>query len=134
MAKVTGILGKKVGMTQLFDDKGDVHLNGRLTLGENTADNGGLKLAYIALMNIIGDTPVKPIDGFTPQQRFFIAYGQIWCQNVTDQQARVLAITDPHSPGRWRVNGVVENMPEFKKAFGCKPGQPMAPLNACRVW
>ena len=69
------------------DDKGEVHLNGKLTLGENTADNGGLKLAYMALMNIIGNTPVKPIDGYTPQQRFFLAYGQIWCQNVTDQQA-----------------------------------------------
>ena len=68
------------------DDKGEVHLNGKLTLGENTADNGGLKLAYMALMNIIGSTPVKPIDGFTPEQRFFLAYGQIWCQNVTDQK------------------------------------------------
>ena len=97
------------------DDKGEVHLNGKLTLGENTADNGGLKLAYMALTNIIGNTPVKPIDGYTPQQRFFLAYGQIWCQNVTDQQARVLAITDPHSPGtlagEW---GGAE--------FGCVPG------------
>jgi putative endopeptidase len=116
------------------DDKGEVHLNGRLTLGENTADNGGLKLAYIALMNIIGNTPVKPIDGFTPQQRFFIAYGQIWCQNVTDQQARVLAITDPHSPGRWRVNGAVQNSAGFQEAFGCKAGQPMVREPACRVW
>jgi len=116
------------------DDKGEVHLNGRLTLGENTADNGGLKLAYMALMNIIGNTPVKPIDGFTPQQRFFIAYGQIWCQNVTDQQARVLAITDPHSPGRWRVNGAVQNSAAFQEAFGCKAGQPMVREPACRVW
>ena len=116
------------------DDKGEVHLNGRLTLGENTADNGGLKLAYMALMNIIGSTPVKPIDGFTPQQRFFIAYGQIWCQNVTDQQARVLAITDPHSPGRWRVNGAVQNSAAFQEAFGCKAGQPMVREPACRVW
>ena len=116
------------------DDKGEVHLNGRLTLGENTADNGGLKLAYIALMNVIGNTPVKPIDGFTPQQRFFIAYGQIWCQNVTDQQARVLAITDPHSPGRWRVNGAVQNSAAFQEAFGCKAGQPMVREPACRVW
>jgi putative endopeptidase len=77
------------------DDKGEVKLNGRLTLGENTADNGGLKLAYMALTNIIGSTPVKPLDGYTPQQRFFIAYGQIWCQNVTDQQARKWAIIDP---------------------------------------
>ena len=116
------------------DDKGEVHLNGKLTLGENTADNGGLKLAYMALMNIIGSTPVKPIDGFTPEQRFFLAYGQIWCQNVTDQSARMLAITDPHSPGRWRVNGAVQNSAAFEKAWGCKPGQPMVRENACRVW
>ncbi len=116
------------------DDKGEVHLNGKLTLGENTADNGGLKLAYMALTNIIGNTPVKPIDGYTPQQRFFLAYGQIWCQNVTDQQARVLAITDPHSPGRWRVNGAVQNSAAFQEAFGCKAGQPMVSEKACRVW
>jgi putative endopeptidase len=116
------------------DDKGEVKLNGRLTLGENTADNGGVKLAYAALMNIIGSTPVKPIDGYSPPQRFFISYGQIWCQNVTDQQARKLAIIDPHSPGRWRVNGVVQNSAAFQEAFGCKAGQPMVRENACRVW
>ncbi len=116
------------------DDKGDVKLNGRLTLGENTADNGGVKLAYMALTNIIRNTPVRPIDGYTPQQRFFISYGQIWCQNVTDQQARKLAIIDPHSPGRWRVNGVVQNSAAFQEAFGCKAGQPMVSEKACRVW
>jgi len=116
------------------DDKGEVKLNGRLTLGENTADNGGLKLAYIALTSMIGNTPVKPIDGYTSQQRFFIAYGQIWCQNVTDQEARRLAIIDPHSPGRWRVNGAVQNSAGFQQAFGCKAGQPMVRENACRVW
>jgi putative endopeptidase len=116
------------------DDKGEVKLNGHLTLGENTADNGGVKLAYLALMNIIGNTPMKPIDGYTPQQRFFISYGQIWCQNVTDQEARRLAIIDPHSPGRWRVNGVVQNSAAFGEAFGCKAGQPMVRENACRVW
>jgi len=122
------------GFVAVKDDKGEVKLNGRLTLGENTADNGGLKLAYIALTNIIGNTPVKPIDGYTPQQRFFIAYGQIWCQNVTDQRARQLAIIDSHSPGRWRVNGVVQNSAAFEEAFGCKAGQPMVSKNACRVW
>ena len=116
------------------DDKGEVKLNGRLTLGENTADNGGLKLAYMALTNIIGSTPVKPIDGYTPQQRFFIAYGQIWCQNVADQQARKWAIIDSHSPGRWRVNGVVQNSAAFAEAFDCKAGQAMVSKNACRVW
>jgi len=116
------------------DDKGEVKLNGKLTLGENTADNGGLKLAYMALMNIIGDTPVKPIDGYTPSQRFFLAYGQIWCQNVTDQEARKRVLTDPHSPGRWRVNGAVQNSAAFQQAFSCKNGQPMVSENACRVW
>jgi predicted metalloendopeptidase len=120
--------------TAVKDDKGEVKLNGRLTLGENTADNGGLKIAYLALMNIIGNTPVKPIDGFTPQQRFFISYGQIWCENTRDQDARRRAIIDPHSPGRWRVNGVVQNSQAFQQAFGCKPGQPMVRENACRVW
>jgi putative endopeptidase len=116
------------------DDKGEVKLNGKLTLGENTADNGGLKLAYMALTEIIGNTPAKPIDGYTPQQRFFLAYGQIWCQNVTDQEARKRALTDPHSPGQWRVNGAVQNSAAFEQAFGCKAGQPMVSANACRVW
>ena len=116
------------------DDKGEVKLNGRLTLGENIADNGGLKLAYMALTNIMGNSPVKTIDGYTPQQRFFIAFGQIWCQNMTDQQARKLAIIDSHSPGPWRVNGVVQNSAAFEQAFGCKAGQPMVRENACRVW
>jgi len=116
------------------DDQGEVKLNGKLTLGENTADNGGLKLAYMALMSIIDDTPVKPIDGYTAAQRYFLAYGQIWCQNVRDQEARKRVLTDPHSPGRWRVNGAVENSAAFEQAFGCKAGQPMVAENACRVW
>ena len=116
------------------DDKGEVKLNGKLTLGENTADNGGLKLAYMALMSIIDDTPVKPLGGYTAAQRYFLAYGQIWCQNVTDQQARKLVLIDPHSPGRWRVNGAVQNSAAFQQAFGCKAGQPMVAENACRVW
>ncbi len=120
--------------TSVKGDKGEVKLNGKLTLGENTADNGGLKLAYMALTNIIGNTPVKAIDGYTPAQRFFLAYGQIWCQNVTDQEARKRVLTDPHSPGRWRVNGAVQNSAAFQEAFGCKAGQPMVAENACRVW
>jgi len=122
------------GFVSVKDDKGEVKLNGKLTLGENTADNGGLKLAYMALMSVIGDTPVKPIDGYTPAQRYFLAYGQIWCQNVTDQEARKRVLTDSHSPGRWRVNGAVQNAAGFQKAFGCKAGQPMVAENACRVW
>ena len=69
-------------------------------------------------------------DGYTPAQRFFIAFGQIWCQNATEQSARVLAKTDPHSSGEWRVKGTVQNFDEFGKAFGCKVGQPMMPARA----
>ena len=114
----------------------DVHVKGRLTLGENTADNGGVRLSLLALHDKMKQAGVmeKAIDGFTPDQRFFIAYGQIWCQNVTPQQARLRALTDPHSPGQYRVNGVVSNMPEFQKAFGCKPGAKMVRENACHVW
>ncbi|MGE5113574.1 MAG: M13 family metallopeptidase [Acidobacteriaceae bacterium] len=116
------------------DDKGEVKLNGKLTLGENTADNGGLHLAFLALEEIMGDKMNVPIDGYTAAQRFFIGYGQIWCQNQTDQVARQLAIVDPHSPGKYRVNGVVQNSPEFQKAFSCKAGDPMVSAKPCRVW
>ena len=116
------------------DDKGEVHLNGKLTLGENTADNGGLRLAYAALMKILNNDDSKKTDGYTPSQRFFLSYAQVWCQNVTDQEARRLALIDPHSPGEWRANGAVRNFDAFYKAFGCKEGQPMVPAKACRVW
>ncbi len=117
----------------------DVHLNGKLTLGENTADNGGLRLSYMALMAKMSleksSTPEQSkIDGFTPEQRFFLGWGQTWCQNVRDAEALRLARTDPHSPGRFRANGVVQNMPEFQKAFGCQAGQPMVRKPECRVW
>lgn len=122
------------GFVSVKDDKGEVKLNGKSTLGENTADNGGLKLAYMALNSIIDDTPMRPIDGYTAAQRYFLAYGQIWCQNVTNQEARKRVLTDSHSPGRWRVNGAVQNSAAFHQAFKCKPGQPMVAENACRVW
>jgi putative endopeptidase len=114
----------------------DVHVRGRLTLGENTADNGGLRIAYMALMKSIAGSGKQPekIDGFTPEQRLFLGWGQIWCQNQTEQMARLLALNNEHSPGNFRVNGVVVNMPEFQKAWGCKAGQPMVSKNACRVW
>jgi len=117
-----------------FIATGDVHLNGKLTLGENSADNGGLRLAFMALMESLkGKHPAK-IDGYTPEQRFFLGWGQVWCQNVRPEVARMRAQIDPHSPGKDRVNGVVSNMPEFREAFACKVGQPMVREPACRVW
>ena len=113
---------------------GEVKLNGKLTLGENTADNGGVRIAYMALQDTLAGASVPPRDGFTPEQRLFLAWGQIWCQNETEESARLRAQTDPHAPGRYRVNGVVSNMPEFQKAFACPAGSPMVRENACRVW
>jgi putative endopeptidase len=117
-----------------FTVAGDTHLNGRLTLGENTADNGGVRIALMALEDTLKTSPEAPRDGFTPEQRFFLGWGQIWCESVTDQNAKLRAQTDPHSPGRYRVNGVVSNMPEFQKAFNCPAGSAMVRANACRVW
>ena len=113
------------------------NLNGKLTLGENTADNGGIRVAYQALMEVLakdGTSLTSTKDGYTPAQRFFIEFGQIWCSNATEQSARVLAKTDPHSSGEWRVKGTVQNFDEFGKAFGCHVGQPMMPATSCRVW
>ena len=112
----------------------DVKLNGKLTLGENTADNGGVRIAYMALMNKLGAQQPAPRDGFTAAQRFFLGFGQVWCESRTPELARLRAQTDPHSPGKYRVNGVVANMPEFQKAFACSVGQPMVKGPACRVW
>ncbi len=113
------------------------NLNGRLTLGENTADNGGLRIAYMALLDTLaseGKSIDQKIDNYTEAQRYFLGFAQVWCQNQTEQSARQLALTDPHSPGKWRVNGSVQNFDEFGKAFGCKKGQPMYPVQSCRVW
>ena len=111
----------------------DVKLNGRLTLGENTADNGGLRIALMALQDTLQGKGEK-LDGYTPEQRFFLGFAQIWCENTAPQEVRARAMTDPHSPGRYRVNGTLQNSPEFQKAFSCKAGQPMVSQNACRVW
>ena len=112
----------------------DVHLNGKLTLGENTADNGGLRISHMALLDVLAGSPEKPTDGFTPDQRFFVGWAQIWCENERPEFARLMAKVNPHSPGRYRVNGVVGNMPEFEKAFSCKPDAPMVRKPQCRVW
>jgi putative endopeptidase len=117
-----------------FVASGDVKLNGKLTLGENGADNGGLRLAYMALMDSLAKHTLSDMGGYTPEQRFFLAYGQVWCQNIRPEAARQRALTDPHSLGEYRVNGVLQNMPEFQKAFGCKTGQAMVSPNSCRIW
>jgi len=118
---------------------GDTPVNGRLTLGENTADNGGLRLALAAYLNGPGavrgaGAPGAKIDGFTPEQRVFLGWAQVWCENATPQAERLKAQTNPHASNRYRVNGPASNMPEFAKAFQCKAGAPMIRPNACRVW
>ncbi len=116
----------------------NMKLNGRLTLGENTADNGGARIALAALERLIAEDKTgkegQSIDGFTPEQRFFLGFGRVWCEKQRPEFLRMQVSTNPHSPGRYRVNGVVQNMPEFQKAFGCKAGQPMVAENACHVW
>jgi len=116
----------------------DLELNGRLTLGENTADNGGARIALMALEHMIADDQTgkegQKIDGYTPEQRFFLGFGRVWCEKRRPEMARSSVLTDPHSPGQYRVDGVVQNMPEFQKAWGCKAGQPMVAENACHVW
>jgi putative endopeptidase len=112
----------------------DVKLNGKLTLGENTADNGGLRIALMALRSVMNGKQLKSQDGFTPEQRYFLGFAQVWCTNTSPEMSRMLAQVDPHSPGKDRVNGVVSNSDEFQKAFNCKAGQPMVRENKCRVW
>jgi len=114
----------------------DVHVNGKLTLGENVADLGGEILAYIAWKDATKGKNLQPIDGLTPEQRFFVGFAQWDCANERPEDMRVRAMTDPHSPARYRINGVVVNMPEFAEAFSCKAGQPMVKPSAdvCRIW
>ncbi|MGA2003048.1 MAG: M13 family metallopeptidase [Terriglobales bacterium] len=112
----------------------DIKINGKLTNGEDLADLGGTLLAYLAWKQDTEGQKLEPIEGLTPAQRFFIAYGQSWCTNERDENKRLRATVDPHSPEQYRANGVVANMPEFREAFHCKPGQPMVRENSCRVW
>jgi endothelin-converting enzyme/putative endopeptidase len=112
----------------------DIKINGKLTNGEDIADLGGLILGWMAWKAETAATDLAPRDGFSPDQRFFIGYAQWACDNERPEDLRVLAVTDPHSPGKYRVNGVVVNMPEFERAFSCKAGQPMVSANRCRVW
>ena len=112
----------------------DIKINGKLTLGEDVADLGGLMLAYMAWKQDTKDQKLDPLDGLTPDQRFFVGYGQSWCGQSRDETKRLRATVDPHSPEKYRTNGVVSNMPQFQEAFHCKAGAPMVNQNRCRVW
>lgn len=112
----------------------DIHINSSLTLGEDVADIGGTLLAYIAWKHATAGQDLKPADGLTPDQRFFVGMAQWACGDQRPESKRLRAITDPHSPDEFRINGVVADLPEFGEAFGCKVGQPMMRANACRVW
>ena len=115
----------------------DVKVNGKLTLGENTADNGGLVLAYLAYLDRAQkdglDLNAK-INGYTGPQRFYIGWSQNYCENTRPELIRQQVLTDPHSPDHFRANGAIVNQPDFAAAFGCKRGSPMVPANSCRVW
>ena len=104
---------------------GDTHANGRFTLGENIADQGGLRVAYTAYQNSLKKTPAGDIDGFTPAQRFYLAYANVWAANIRDEEILSRTKTDPHSLGRWRVNATLRNIEEFMQAFGVKEGDAM---------
>ncbi len=112
----------------------DVLVDGKLTLGENTADNGGTQLAYAAFLAARGAKEHKDGLGYSAAQRFFLSYAQGWCENHTEKSAKEDAQTDPHAPAKYRVNGVLMNMLPFRQAFACKLGTPMAPATVHRVW
>ena len=100
----------------------DLNANGRLTLGENLADHGGLQVAFYAYKNATKDAPLKSIDGFTPDQRFFLAYAGVWAANITDEAIRNYTKSDPHSLGEWRVNGALPHIDMWYDAFNVKQG------------
>jgi endothelin-converting enzyme/putative endopeptidase len=112
----------------------DIKINSKLTLGEDVADLGGTLLAYMAWKHATAGMDLKPVDGFTPDQRFFIGMAQWACGDTRPDTKREHALTDPHSPAEFRINGVVSNMPEFATAFGCKVPQKMVSMKPCRVW
>ena len=114
-----------------------VKLNGRLTLGENLADLGGLKLAHAAMRAALDGKPPPPeVEGFDPEQQFFLGFAQSWCAKYREENLRLRAVTDPHSPAKQRVNGPLSNTPEFAAAFECAEGKPMVrpAKDRCEVW
>jgi putative endopeptidase len=112
------------------------HVNGKLTLGENIADLGGLTIAYYALEKALQGKPRPLINGFTPEQRFFLSWAQVWRSMQRPEAARSQVATNPHAPAKWRVDGPLSNMPEFKAAWGCKTGDPMVRPDSVRatIW
>ena len=112
----------------------DIKINSKLTSGEDVADLGGTLLAYIAWKDAVAGKRLEPADGFSADQRFFIGFAQWACENQRPENLRVNAITNPHSPGKYRINGIVADLPQFQQAFACKAGQPMVREKACRVW
>jgi putative endopeptidase len=127
----TGCIRDQYGSFVAVDD---LKVNGKLTLGENTADNGGLRIAYMAMLNTFAGKEPAPIYGLTAEQRFFLGFANVWCQGRTDAFSRMLVTLDPHSPPKYRVNGTISNMPEFREAYHCAATAPMVNQNACRVW
>ena len=132
MAKAA-VVGKQF---DAFSPMDSVHVNGNLTMGENLADLGGLTIAHQAFQKTAQAKAGKSIDGFTPEQRFFLGYAQIWRSNQRPEAMRQQIMTDPHSPGQYRTNGPLQNMPEFHAAFGCKDGDKMVRSTADRakIW
>ena len=113
-----------------------MHVNGKLTSGENIADLGGLSIAYTALQHVLDRKPnLQMIDGLTPAQRFFLSWAQVWRRNYRDEALRLQVRTDPHSPGMFRTNGPISNMQEFFDAFGCKEGSLVRPVaERAKIW
>ena len=129
------VLAKKV--VAQFDDYtivGGQHLNGQLVQGESIADLGGLKIAYLAFQKALEDHPEEKIDGFTPDQRFFLSYARIWAMNMRPEYERLQVNTDPHPHPRYRVNGPLSNMVEFQEAFSVPDGTPMVRESRNRIW
>jgi putative endopeptidase len=111
-----------------------VRINSKLTLGEDLADLAGLLLAWDAWKTATAGQALAPRDGLTPEQRFFVGNAQWACGNERPEEQRLRAITDVHSPPRWRVNGLMANVPEFARAFACRAGQPLVREKVCKVW
>jgi endothelin-converting enzyme/putative endopeptidase len=112
----------------------DIKINSRLTSGEDVADLGGTLLAYLAWKKDVERKALQPRDGFTPEQRFFVGFAQWACENDRPENLRLKALTNPHSPGRYRINGIVADLPDFAQAFSCKAGSPMVREKPCKVW